>query len=333
MPDPLKYNRDYDKLTDEEKILFEINKKSISDFVEQSASLSDVNYATRNAHAKTYAVANGKFIISENISPKLQHIFDKKVYDLTIRLSNAHLKIIKGKKEIPAYGFAVKIKDEQGNLIANYPLVNFPLFPINSVCTFLKLFTSINQFYIKKWSSFSLLAQIAKVIPSTCTPSFIKNLFKLFHKRNDFILSFDFHSVGAYRLGDYMVKIKLAPQFVDKKFNKNKKMKEAVEEYLKSRAFTADVYLQFCYDIKDQPINQLNVEWKNSPFIKIGELKIGKDNLLNPASCENELLSFNPYESKALFQPVGKIQRLREEAYKVSLKTRVKINKLLKYNT
>ncbi len=76
MPDPLKYNRDYDKLTDEEKILFEINKKSISDFVEQSASLSDVNYATRNAHAKTYAVANGKFIISENISPKLQHIFD-----------------------------------------------------------------------------------------------------------------------------------------------------------------------------------------------------------------------------------------------------------------
>lgn len=333
MPDPLKYNKDYDRLTDEEKVLFEINKKSISDFVEQSASLSDVNYATRNAHAKTYAVTKGRLIISENIPQEFEHLFDKKIYDLTIRLSNAHLKINKSKKDIPAYGFAVKIKDEQANLIANYPLVNFPLFPINSVCTFLKLFTSINQFYIKKWSSFSLIAQIVKVIPSTCTPSFIKNLFKLFQKRNDFILSFDFYSVGAYRLGDYMVKIKLAPQSVDKKFTKSKKMKEAAEDYLKSKTFSADVYIQLCYDIKKQPINQLNVEWKNSPFIKIGELKIGKEDILDPASCENELLSFNPYESKAFFQPVGKIQKLREEAYKVSLKTRVKINKLLKYET
>ncbi|MEC3875335.1 catalase family protein [Chryseobacterium salviniae] len=332
MPYPLKYNKDYDKLTDEERALFEINKKSISDFVEQSASLSDVNYATRNAHAKTYAVAKGRLIISEEIPQELQQFFDKEFYDLTIRMSNAHLKITKSKKNIPAYGFAVKIKDERGDLIANYPLVNFPLFPINSVSTFLKLFTSINQFYVKKWSSFSLIAQIAKVIPSACTPSFIKNIIKLWRKKNDFILSFDFHSVGVYRIGDYMMKIKLSPQSADRRFNKNKMMKEAVEDYLKLNPFTADVYIQLCYNLKNQPVNQLNVMWKNSPYIKIGELRIEKKDVLDPASCGNELLSFNPYESKAFFQPVGKIQKLREEAYKVSLKTRVKINKLLKYN-
>jgi len=49
-------------------------------------------------------------------------------------------------------GFAVKINDEKGNVIANFPLVNFPLFPINSVSTFLKLFTSVNRFFVKKWS-------------------------------------------------------------------------------------------------------------------------------------------------------------------------------------
>lgn len=333
MPNPLKYNKDYDKLTDEERALFEINKKSISDFVEQSASLSDVNYATRNAHAKTYAVANGKLIIKKDIPKELQEFFDKDIYDLTIRLSNAHLKISKSKKDIPAYGFAVKIKDEHGNLIANYPLVNFPLFPINSVCTFLKLFTSVNQFYIKKWSSFSLITQIAKVIPSTFTSSFIKNIVRFFNKRNDFILSFDFYSVGVYRLGDYMIKIKVSPKSVDKKFGRKKKVKDAIEYYLTMTDFIADVHVQFCYDLENQPINKLNVEWKNSPYIKIGQLKIENGNILDPASCENELLSFNPYENKIFFQPVGKIQKLREEAYKVSLKTRDKINKLLKYNT
>jgi hypothetical protein len=332
MPNPLKYNKHYDKLTDEERALFEINKKSISDFVEQSASLSDVNYATRNAHAKTYAVAIGTLIISKDIPEELRQFFDKEKYDLTIRFSNAHLKISRGKKDIPAYGFAVKIKDDHGDLIANYPLVNFPLFPINSVSTFLKLFTSVNQFFVKKWSSFSLAAQIVKVIPSTFTASFIKNIITLWNKRNDFILSFNFYSVGAYRLGDHMMKIKLSPKSVDKKFGKKKRTKDAIQDYFKINDFSADVYVQFCYDLKKQPINELNVEWKNSPYVKIGEVRIEKDSLLDPNSCENELLSFNPFESKVFFQPVGKIQKLREEAYKVSMKTRLKINKLLKYN-
>ena len=33
MPSPLKYNKKFDKLTDEERELLEINKKSIADFV------------------------------------------------------------------------------------------------------------------------------------------------------------------------------------------------------------------------------------------------------------------------------------------------------------
>lgn len=332
MPNPLPYKKEYDRLTDEEKQLLEINKKSITDFVEQSPSVSDVHYATRNAHAKTYTVTKGTFLIDKNIPEELKPYFDKEKYDLIIRLSNAHLKVMKGKRDVPAYGFAVKINDEKGNVIANFPLVNFPLFPINSVSTFLKLFTSVNRFFVKKWSSFSLLMQILKVIPSTVTASFVKNIFRLWRKRNDFFLSFDFHSVGVYRLGDYMMKIKIKPQSVNKHFGKKLKVKNAVERYLKEENFTADVVIQLCYDLKDQPVNKLNVEWKNSPYIKIGEVKIEKNNLLNANSCDSELLSFNPFESKIFFQPVGKIQKLRDEAYKVSVQTRRKINKLLKYN-
>ncbi|UWX59099.1 catalase [Chryseobacterium oranimense] len=330
MPQPLKYNKKFDELNEEEKKLLEINKRSIADFVEQSSSISDVNYATRNAHAKTYAAADGTFFIDKNIPEELLSFFDSEKFDLTIRLSNANLKIKNTEKDIPAYGFAIKVKDENGGLIANFPLVNFPLFPTNSVSHFLKLFTALNRFYIKKWSSiFSLVSQVVKIIPATFSLSFVKNILKILGKRNDFILSFDYHSVGAYRLGDNMIKIKLVSLSVNKKFGRKLKMKDALKSYFQDNDYTAEVFIQFCYDLKNQPVNRLNVEWKNSPFIKIGEVKIDKGSLLDPGSCTNELLSFNPFESKIFFQPVGKIQKLRDEAYKVSMQTRKKINKLL----
>ncbi|TXI99593.1 MAG: catalase [Chryseobacterium cucumeris] len=330
MPNPLKYNKKLDELNEEEKKLLEINKKTIADFVEQSSSISDVNYATRNAHAKTYAAAKGTFWIEPDIPESLQPFFDKEKFDLTIRFSNAHLKIKNTRKDIPAYGFAVQIKDENGGLLANYPLVNFPLFPINSVSNFLKLFTAVNRFYTKKWSSlFILLLQMIKMTPSLLTADMIRNMIKLLRKRNDFILSFDYHSIGAYRLGDHIIKIKLSPQSVDKNIGKKQKVKDSLKNYLQTHDFTADVLIQICYDLKDQPVNKLNVEWKNAPFIKIGEVKIDKNSLLDSRNCNTELLSFNPFESKIFFQPVGKIQKLRDEAYKVSVQTRRKINKLL----
>ncbi len=330
MPNPLKYNKKFDELNEEEKKLLEINKKSIADFVEQSFSISDVNYATRNAHAKTYAVAKGIFRIDPNIPEPLRPFFDKETFDLTIRLSNAHLKIKNSKKDIPAYGFSVQIRDENGALLCNYPLVNFPLFPINSVSVFLKLFTAINRLYMKQWSHlFPMIVQMIKMIPSVCTGDFIRNIAKLAGKRNDFILSFDYYSVGAYRLGDYIIKIKLCPKSVDKNTGRKQKTKDSLKNYLQSHDFAADVLIQLCYDLKDQPVNRLNVEWKNSPFIKIGEVKTDKGALLDPRDCNNELLSFNPFESKSIFQPVGKIQKLRDEAYRVSVQTRRKINKLL----
>lgn len=330
MPNPLKYNKKFDELNEEEKKLLGINKKTIADFVEQSSSISDVNYATRNAHAKTYAAAKGTFWIEPDIPELLQPYFDKEKFDLTIRFSNAQLKIKNTRKDIPAYGFAVQIKDENGVLLANYPLVNFPLFPINSVSAFLKLFTAINRLYMKQWRNlFTMFLQLGKMIPSLFTGDMFRNMLKLIGKRNDFILSFDYYSVGAYRLGDQVIKIKLSPQSVDKNVGRKQKVKDSLQNYLQTNDFSADVLIQVCYDLKDQPINKLNVEWKNTPFIKIGEVKIDKNSLLDSRNCNTELLSFNPFESKIFFQPVGKIQKLRDEAYKVSVQTRRKINKLL----
>lgn len=332
MQKPLSYHKNFEMLTYEEKQLLEEAKKSIADFVEKSSAISDVPYSTRNAHAKTYAVLKGEFVIGAELPFELKAIFNKEKYNITVRLSNAHLKINKGGKDIPAYGFAIKIKDDADRTIANYPLVNFPLFPINSVTKFLKLFTVINRFFVTKTTYlFPLLKQIYTLIPDLLYMPFLKHVIRFVRNKKNFILSFDYHSVGVYRIGDYMVKIKLSPKNVAENFGKNVSSKKGIEDFFRAHHFESDVFVQFCYNLKDQPVNILNRDWKNSPFIKIGEIRLDKDALLNPKDCGNELLSFNPYESAEILQPVGKIQKLRDEAYKVSLQTRKKINTLLKY--
>lgn len=332
MPHPLQYNKNFDKLSYEEKQLLEETKKSIADFVEQSPSISDVNYATRNAHAKTYAVLSGNFIIDPHLPQDLKYLFNKEKYEIVARFSNANLKVKRNEKDIPAYGFSIKIKDDAGRTISNYPLVNFPLFPTNSVSTFLKMFTAINKFYAKKWGNWTLFIKNTwKIVPSLLTFSFIKHSIGLFLKRNDFILSFDYHSVGAYRLDDKMMKIKIRPKNIQKKLGTRREVKKSIKSFFENNEYEAEVFIQLCYDLKYQPINQLNIEWKNSPFIKLGKIRFEKNSFQNSDSCDNELLSFNPFESAEIFQPVGKIQKLRDEAYKISLQTRKKINKLLKY--
>lgn len=332
MLNPLKYNRNFDKLSYDEKILLDEAKQSIADFVESSPEISDVNFATRNAHAKTHSVLQGVLEINPDLCPDIKYLFDKDQFDIIARVSNANMKISKKQKQIPAYGFAFKIKDDAGRTIANYPLVNFPLFPVNSPSVFLKLFTNINRFYLKKIRTFfPLLTSLYKILPSCFNGDFISEVFKFIKKRNNFILSHEFYSVGAYRLDEKIVKIKIVPVNVPTKFIKKVSDRKKIRTYFKDLDYTADVFIQICYDLKNQPVNKLNVHWKNSPDILLGQIKFEKNSVLNPNICEQELLSFNPFENAAIFQPVGKIQKLRDEAYKVSLQTRKKINKLLKY--
>ncbi|WP_419868651.1 catalase family protein [Chryseobacterium sp. CT-SW4] len=328
MRSTLKYNQKFSELTEEEKKLLEAAKLSIAEYVEHSSAINDINYATRDAHAKTYAVVTGKFKVDKNLPYHLDRFFDKEQYDIIVRFSNAHLKIKKYKKDIPAYGMSVKIKDGD-RVIANYPLVNFPLFPLNSVSTFLKLFTSLNKIFLKnyfKFFSFSL--QILKMLPSLLTVSFIKNVMLFLKKRNDSILSFNYHSVGVYRLGEHMIKIKLSPKIKDHSKTETPPQK-TIKETLSSSDFVSEVYVQFCYNLKDQPVNLLNREWKSAPYFKIGEVILQKNSFLNPKEPEIEMLSFNPFDNIESLKPVGKIQKLRDEAYRVSFKTREKINNLL----
>jgi len=321
----LKYDPKLDSLTEKELKFLDKASDSILKFVQKSPKINKSDLATRDAHATTYSLVKGSFQVYNEFEKK--DIFPTEKMDCIIRISHAHMKLMSQKKTIPAYGFSVKIYNDE-RTIANFPMVNFPLFPIVNISRFLKLFISINNyfsgnFFQKIWNSLKIFRSFVSIIPNTLNFSFQNQVLKFINHWNHFILSFDYHSIGVYRMGDDLIKVKLTPIKVNHKTQDNR-IDLSIENYLKNHIYELDVCIQYCYNFKDQPVNQLNKMWKNSKFIPMGNIQITE--LLDKNKIENELLSFNPFDNIPELQPVGKIQKLRDKAYKTSLETRTEIN-------
>lgn len=321
MKSKVKYNPEIDRLIEKEISLLEKACKAVEKFVSKSDKINKVNHKTRDAHATPYSTLKGIFLPYENFE-EIDVLQNKKL-DCIIRISNAYMKKVSQKMSIPAYGFSVKLSD--GNqTIANLPLVNFPLFPINNVSRFLKIFTSINYFFAghlfkKLYHSFGIFKNFLLVSPSFFHPSFLAEVFKFIKKSNNFILSFDYHSIGVYRFGKHLVKFKLVPIDIPTKTDE-KRIDSSIENYIKHKEYKLELMVQFCYDLKDQPVNILNKMWTNSEFVSIGKVVISE--LINKNDTTVEAMSFNPFENISDLLPVGKIQKLRDEAYKTSFKIR-----------
>lgn len=317
----IKYNPDLDSLTSKELKLLEKACEAVRNFVSKSDKINQTNYKTRDAHVTTYSTLKGTFVANQTFEE--HHIFSRQELECLIRISNAHMKLVSKKRAIPAYGFSVKISDDN-QTIANFPLVNFPLFPINNVSQFLKIFIAINRFFSgnilqKFWNLIKVARNFILISPAFFHRSFMVEVFKFLKNRNNFILSFDYHSIGVYRLRNHLVKLKLVPKNVPNKVDENR-IDYSIQNYLKENDYELELMAQYCYDLKKQPVNQLNTIWRNSEFASIGTIRITE--LIDKNNQWVENLSFNPFENIEELQPVGRIQKLRDEAYKTSFATR-----------
>lgn len=324
MYQPLKYNTSYNQLSAKETALLKETLVSVQEFIRKSRRISSVHYATRDAHSKSYGYLKGTFLPAA--TPEAEKFFPSASYEVLVRYSHAHLKIIKTDRQLPVYGLALKIKWNQQEI--NYPLVNFPVFVTNSVTRFLKLFIGINRFYTAPFilKPFKLLNAGLKVIPimaELMNISFI-NAFKNFMKTfPDLILSRDYHSIGAYRWGDHMIKLKMVPVQTGFQPDKSKSVFENIQEYVSEQPVYYDLYAQFAFDEKFQPVNDLKQQWTATPDVHLGTIEL---NEVLQDSPDLEKCSFSPFDSPEVFQPVGKIQSLRKAAYEASVQTRNQLN-------
>lgn len=321
----LKYNTLYNQLSAKEAVLLKEALLSVQKFIRKSRKISSVNYATRDAHSKSYGYLKGKFLPAA--TPEAEKFFPNASYDVLVRYSHAHLKIIKTDRQLPIYGLALKIKWNTEKEI-NYPLVNFPVFVTNSVTRFLKLFIGINRFYtahliLKPFKLLKVGLRILPVMAELLNLSFMKAFAYFIKTFPNFILNRDYHSIGAYRFGAHMVKLKMVPVQKDFEQDLSKSVLENIQHYVSQQPVYYEIYALFSFDEKHQPINDLKKQWTATPDVHLGTIEL---NEVLQDSPELVKLSFSPFDSPEIFQPVGKIQFLRKAAYETSVQTRNQLN-------
>ena len=329
----LQYSPELDSLTEKEQQLLTECLQSVKEFVLNSKEINKTHFATRDAHSKTYAIIEGELIMNEELPDFAKNIFKEEKYSVLGRFSHANPKISYGKSIIPAYGFSIKINKSKNEII-NLPLVNFPIFPVLEPSEFLVFFTLLNKYWVARIKNIfdaifvfsQLIIQSIKLSKNLFNFEFIKHSLSIFKHRKDFILSFSYHSIGVYRLGNYLIKLKVIPDDLFSKFKNVHSPKKGIENYLKNKNISYNLFIQVSENIKQQPINDLTKEWKNAEWLKIGELKFPRQNTQNIHDEIWENINFNPFENPDYILPVGKIQQLRKETYKTSILTRNNIN-------
>ncbi|MDO5510076.1 MAG: catalase [Weeksellaceae bacterium] len=322
----IEYDDSFNQLNQEEKSLLQDCVISVQRYVRQSAEINKTKKPTRNVHAMSYGLLQGEFVPNPDSPEFFKKLFPNEKYKAQIRFSHSNPGISKQNENIPAFGLALQIhvsNEEDCNL----PLINFPLFPIKSVAAFLKFFTALNDFLSAKnqsfWKRARLLGRLiwhgTAFIPHLFGSDMRRNLWNLLRSRNNFILSFDYHSIGAYRLGNRMVKYRLRPKSVPVMFQKDLYQDERIANYLRKDRITYQVQIQVCENLQDQPINDLTVEWKNANYVNVASLQIPSQHI---SPSQNEAIGFNPFHNPEKMLPVGKIQRIRKEVYDASILAR-----------
>ena len=351
------YNPEYIQLTAEDERNIRTITDDIKSYIARSDKVSDINYHTRDAHAKGYCALKAKFEILDNIPKEYaQGLYSKSgIHDAVIRFSNGASRVSPDRKLGLAQGLAIKVFDVPGEKLApgeedsttfDFNLINHPVFFCNRIEDYAyisKLFLELPE-YAEKGArgraklAFNWLTNYGSSLPS-------KESFKTFKALNGFTmiepkntLLYDFHSQGVVRHGDYMAKIRVTPTAAStKKITrrdldvdaKQEAIRPLIIEEIREHDYQFDVQIQLCRNLKKQPIEEITTEWKESdaPFVTVATLTIPCQDVPDDGNFEiMENLSFTPFRCLAENRPIGNLQQSRLKAYQIASETRHKLN-------
>src|SRR5690606_21195016 len=105
---------------------------------------------------------------------------------------------------------------------------------------------------------------------------------------------------------------------------------DALRAWFLKNDLTLDFQVQLATDEKKTPVNNLLKQWKerHSEFITMGQIIIPKQDISRYGSIDYENLSFNPFENPEALQPVGRMQKIRQQIYNKSVATRQSLNRI-----
>ena len=356
-PKYVPYDHKYIELSAQDERNIRTITDDIKNYIAKSDKASNVDYHTRDAHAKGYCALKAKFEILDNLPAEYAQGFyaTSGIHDAVIRFSNGASRVSADRELGLAQGLAIKVFDVPGEKLApgeedspnfDFNLINHPVFFCNRIEDYAyisKLFLEIPE-YAKKGAvgkaklAFNWLTNYGSMLPSKESLKTFKTLggFTTIEPKNT--LLYDFHSQGVVRHGDYMAKIRVTPtkasaQKITRRevdiVAKEEAVGPLIIDEIREHDYQFEVQIQLCRNLKKQPIEELTTEWKASdtPFVTVATLTIPCQDVPDDGNFEvMENLSFTPFRCLEENRPIGNLQQSRLKAYQIASETRHALN-------
>ena len=144
--------------------------------------------------------------------------------------------------------------------------------------------------------------------------------------------------MGAVRHGDYMAKVRFAPDPASAEAVVQRAIdlasapevfRPALVAELRDRPYEFDIQVQLCADLARMPVEDLTVEWPEEAVAVRhgGQAPHPQQDISGDDNLEKmDALSFTPWRVTAEHAPLGNIMRARKEVYRHSSILRHKLN-------
>jgi hypothetical protein len=326
-------------------------------YIAESVTAEGTGRAVRDAHAKGYGVVRGEVEILDGLPAEYaQGIYATPGrHDALVRFSNGSPHAGADARLGSAIGLALKMFDIDGPTLLDdepdtrtfdYANINGPIFFCNTVDHYLfiqELFLEAPTYFAQgrpgahrffsdfitgkgtldqaDWAWDELLAMMRlKEIPAVN------------------VLLSSYWTMGAVRHGDYIAKVRIAPDpvFADAVVRRSidpgaaaEVIRPALVAELQERPYEFDIQVQLCTDLQRMPVQDVTVEWPEtlSPSVTVAKLRLPQQDISGEDNLEKmDALSFTPWRVTADHAPLGNIMRARKEVYRHSSLLRHQLN-------
>ena len=326
-------------------------------YIAGSVTTEGTGRAVRDAHAKGYGLVRAEVEILDRLPAEYaQGIYAKPGrHDALIRFSNGSPHAGADARLGGATGLALKmfgidgptlLDDEPDTHTFDYANIDAPVFFCNTVEHYLfiqELFLEAPAYFAQgtpgrhrffkdfvtgkgtldedqwAWEELFAFLRVAQLPPVN-------------------LLLSTYWTMGAVRHGDYIAKVRFAPDpaSAEKVAQRSLDLASAPEVYrpaliaeLQHRPYGFDIQVQLCADLARMPVEDVTVEWPEalSPFVTVAKLRIPRQDISGDDNLEKmDALSFTPWRVTAYHAPLGNIMRARKEVYRHSSILRHKLN-------
>jgi len=344
---PVRFSPSVEKPAPDERETIDGLKEQFQSILETTSK--DYAHAVRAVHAKSHALLEGELTIAGNLPPELaQGMFARGgTHKALVRISTNAGDVLDDIIALPR-GLALKVLDVEGERLSgaegttqDFIMVNGPAFAAPDPKKFLgnlKLLakTTDKAEWAKKAISGVLRAAEATLEAVGTESAMLKTMGGA---PNVNPLGETYYSQTPFRYGDLIAKFQLAPVSSNLTAvtgenvladGRPDAIREEVGSVMSQGEGVWELRVQLCRDLESMPIEDASVEWKeeDSPFHTVATLRVPAQVSwsLDKAEVLDDATRFSIWTGLAAHQPLGGVNRARNDTYSMSADFRSRFN-------